>query len=152
MSTLDVTNTPNRSDAQMITPALNAGSNNTKLFQQIKAELLAFESTKMMATLAKHERKFFVRNNQLHISYNQISIPLGITTSVAVEKENPDSNTELVGLDRKKLKTYLILIENTLTNIDPIDYGEITLGYEIQEDGSVNGNILIQTQVNHSRL
>lgn len=152
MNTINVKNTPNDTDAQTTNPTQNPGSNNKTLFMQIKAELLNMESTKMMAALTKHERKFFVRNNQLHISYIQTSIPLGVTKVSSAEKDKQDSNSELNGLDRKKLKTYMILIENTLTNIAPLDYGEITLGYEIQEDGTVSGNIFIQTQINHSRI
>jgi len=115
---------------------------NQNLFDQIKLCIVADYFPRTLSKLPKGIMEFFIRDGELAINYH--------TTKSSLRKGVLGA-TATGGMSRSRLLTFLMLIEDKITAHPAIDYGNITIKYELMEDGDIDGEIEFKTQVNHRR-
>ncbi|RRJ54799.1 hypothetical protein EHV15_35000 [Paenibacillus oralis] len=120
---------------------IGLSQNNLKLSDQIKLCIISDYYPKTLSKLPKGVMEFFIRDGELAINYHNVKTGL---------REQPNA-LQGVGMTRKRLMTFLSLIEYKITQHPPIDYGTILINYELMDDGDVDGSIEFKTQVNHRR-
>ncbi len=115
--------------------------NNENLYDQIKLCIIADYFPRTLSKLPSGTMEFFVRDGELAINYH--------TTKFALR--GPKQGLAAEGMNRSKLLTLLLLLEDQITGHPAMDYGSITITYELLENGEVDGEIEFKTQVNHRR-
>lgn len=116
--------------------------NNTILFDQIRLCIISDYFPKTLSKVPKGVMEFFIRDGELAINYHNFETSL----------RGPSvPNSNVPGMDRKKLKIFLSLLEEQITSYPTIDYGNIIINYEVMENGEIDGSINIKTQIAHRR-
>lgn len=114
---------------------------NENLYDQIKLCIISDYFPKCLSKQPKGTLEFFIRDGELAINYH--------TSKASLRRTAP--TVYLGGMNRSKLLTFLMLVEERITAHPAIEYGSIIINYELLEDGDVDGDIEFKTQVNHRR-
>jgi len=122
-------------------------TNNHELAEQLKAAIL---SECYPADMSKNKEgclKFTVRGGQLainHILDERELSPKPVKLSNGEHKK--------VGMSRSGLKTMLMILDEALKEIDPIDHAIIFIYYSVEDNGEyANGKLVIERGIHHPR-
>lgn len=119
----------------------NSQKSNINLYDQIKLCIISDYFPNTLSKVPKGTMEFFIRDGELAINYHTIKTSL----------RGPIEVLTGVGMTRSRLLTFLMLIEDKITSYPAIDYGSITITFEMLPDGEIDGTIEFKTQVNHRR-
>ncbi|SDM31455.1 hypothetical protein SAMN05428961_11378 [Paenibacillus sp. OK060] len=133
-----------------ISEVMDKPLDNNILVEEIKAAILVECYPLVMAKKKEGSLKFSVRSGRLainHVLEKKVLRPKSLGLDLAVS-----DNTVSTGMNRKGLRTLIMILDSVLKENEPIDHATILINYSVEENGDyADGELIVERGIHHAR-